>query len=106
MSSLSSSTTTSYRQRGLRGTRVSVSRAFNTGGRSDRSPLPALHRRDADPENPELALGFQHVPGGELERHLRHRFDVFIELGQHCGQSELLEPDRCADVNDKQGELV
>lgn len=82
-------------------------RTFKAGRRNwhDCSPLLTLKRREADPENTELILGFQHVPSGELEWHLHHRFDVFIKLGKQPGLSEPFELERSTDVNNKNTRL-
>lgn len=72
-----------------------------TRNRSDCSPLLTPQRCEADSQNPELILGLQHVPSGELERHLHHRFDVLIKLGEQPGPSEPFELECCAGVNNK-----
>lgn len=100
--SLSSSATMSYRQRGLQGHRGvsgSVHLKPDEATGHDCSPFLVLKRLEADPENTELVLGREHLPSGELDWHLDHRSDVFIKLGQQPGLSEPLELERSTDVN-------
>lgn len=64
-------------------------------------PLLGLQRCETDSENTELAVRLEYIPSGECERHLRHRRDKGVKLGEQLGLCEPLELCSCTDMNNK-----